>query len=514
MRPRTTPERARSTISGLLAIAAMLAATLFAAAPAAAEHDVSPARLEGDTRFATAAEIADFTFPNGSGVALLANGIRFADALAAAPLSRSTDAPLLLTERDRLPAATDAALTGLGVSEVVILGGSNAVSAELEAQLQDRFDRVVRFAGDTRFGTATRIAESIDASPNADIGEVDGARTAMIVYAFSAADAVLASSFAAGQANPFPVLFTEHETLTPETEQALGDRGIEHVIIVGGPLAVSEQVEQRLADLGMNPTRLGGGDRLGTAAEVADHARFVLGWNTDLVNLTRGDLFADALAAGPYAGRTGSPILLTESPTLLGQSTADWLRARCPGIGTIRAIGGQAAVSTAVLDAATTEAEDCHDQTESQQSFLVAPQEPVEVSAGDRYQLDVLNRYDAAFTGPVNLAIFPCQFAEVIGAGPDTFQDGDLDGHADFIGESDAGSAAIVDVNGATIAAAGQVTDATPTDDGRIAVGLRAEAADCTVFVIYDDVDGDDELDVDANGEPTEPYGVGVVSWT
>lgn len=516
MRSCTAPRRARSAISGLLAIAAMLAAALFAAAPAAADHDVAPARLEGDTRFSTAAQIADFTFPDGSGVALLANGTRFADALAAAPLSRSTDAPLLLTQRDRLPDATDAAFTDLGVREVVILGGPAAVSVELEAELQDRFDRVVRFEGDTRFGTATRIAESIDASPNADVGEIDGERTAMIVYAFSAADAVLASSFAAGQADPFPVLFTEFDRLTPETEQALTDRGIEHVIIVGGPLAVSDGVEQRLADLGMDPTRVSGADRLGTAAAVADHARFVLGWDTDLVNLARGDVFADALAAGPYAGRTGSPILLTEDATELGQSTAGWLRARCPGIGTIRAIGGQAAVSTAVLDAAITEAEDCHgDQTETQQTFLVAPQEPVEVSAGTRYQLDVLSRYDdAELTGPVNLAIFPCAYSDVVGAGPDTFQDGDLDGNADFLGESDAGSAAIVDVNGTAIGAAGQVTDASTNDEGRIAVGLRAEAADCAVFVVYDDRNGDDQLDVDTDGQPTEPYGVGQLSWS
>jgi putative cell wall-binding protein len=512
VQPRTLLASSRSTLSGLLAIAAMVAATFLAAAPASADHDVSPARLEGENRFATAAEIARFDHPGGSGVALVANGMGFADALAASPLSRSTVAPLLLTQRDVIPAATDQAFEDLGVQEVVLLGGTAAISAELEAALQDRFDRVTRFEGDTRFDTAAAIGASIDASPNASVGEIEGERTAMIVNAFAPADAVLAGAFAAGQPNPFPVLFTEQGTLTGITEQALTDLSIEHVIIVGGELAVGSSVEDRLADLGMNPTRLGGSDRLATATLVADHAQLLLGWDTDLVNLARGDDFADALAAGPYAGRAGAPILLTENPTALGNNTATWLEQECPNISTIRAIGGQAAVTTAVLESAEQRAESCHAGT--QQTFLVAPQEPVEVSVGDHYEFDVISRYDdQPFTGPVNAAIFPCRSANVVGADPQTFEDADGDGNADFITQSDTGSAAIVGVNGTATPASGQVRDVSPEGD-MLSVQLRAEAEDCAVFVVYDDVNGNAELDVDANGEPTEPYGVGQISWT
>lgn len=513
MRSVTSSARARSTISGLLAIAAMLAATLLTAAPAAADHEVSPARVEGDTRFATAAAIAELDHPDGSGVALLANGMGFADALAASPLSRSTIAPLLLTHHDEIPPATDQAFTDLGVQEIVLLGGPAAISAELEAELEARFDRVTRFEGDTRFHTAAAIGASIDASPNAGIGEIGGERTAMIVNAFAPADAVLAGSFAAGQPNPFPILFTEQGVLTHITEQALSDLGIEHVVIVGGELAVGSGVEQRLADLGMNPTRLGGHDRLHTATLVADHAQLALGWDTALVNLARGDDFADALAAGPYAGRAGAPLLLTETPAVLGQNTATWLEAECPAISTIRAIGGQAAVTTAVLERAEGRAEACHAGVESRQTYMVAPMEPVEMSPGERYEINVIGRYDdAAFTGPVNVAIFPCAYADVVGSGADTFQDADRDGAADFIGESDGDSAAIVDVNGAAQEPAGQVFATTP-QDGTIDVGLRAEAPDCVVVVAYEDVDGDGQLDVDSNGEPTEPYGVTEISW-
>lgn len=513
MRSSTSTGTSRSALMALVGVVAMLAATLLTASPAAAEHDVSPARLEGDTRFATAAAIATFDHPDGSGVAMLANGMGFADALAAAPLSRSTVAPLLLTHHDDIPAATEQAFTDLGVQEVVLLGGTSAISAELEAELESRFDRVTRFDGQTRFDTAAAIGASIDASPNADIGEIDGERTAMIVNAYTPADAVLAGAFAAGQPNPFPVLFTEQGILTHITEDALDDLGIEHAIVVGGELAVGQAVEDRLVELGMNPTRLGGQDRLETATLVADHAQLVLGWDTDLVNLVRGDVFADALAAGPYAGRAGAPILLTEGPDVLGQNTAAWLEAECPQISTIRAIGGQAAVSTPTLQAAEQRAESCHAGAETEQTYMVAPMEAVEADVGSRFEAEVIGRYDdAAFTGPVDVAIFPCAYTDVVGAGPDTFQDADGDAAADFRGESDGDSAAIVDVNGDQTGPAGYVDDAEPVD-GTLAIGLRASAEDCVVVTVWDDADGDGQLDVDSDGQPTEPYGVTEIAW-
>lgn len=503
----------RATFSALLAIAVMLAATLFTAAPAAADHDVTPARLHGDDRFATAAAIAEFDHPNGSGVALLANGMGFADALAASPLSRSTIAPLLLTYHDRIPAATDQAFTDLGVQEIVLLGGTAAISAEVEADLQARFDRVTRFGGESRFHTAADIGASIDASPNAEIGEIGGERTAMVVNAYASADAVVAGAFAAGQANPFPILFTEQGILTHITEQALSDLGIEHTIIVGGPLAVGDRVEQRLTELGMDPTRLGGEDRLETATLVADHAQVALGWDADLVNLTRGDEFADALAAGPYAGRAGAPILLTENPTVLGENTSTWLEAACPNISTIRAIGGTAAVATSVLEHAEGHAEACHAGTQTEQTYMVAPMEPVQADPGTTFEAEVIGRYDdAAFTGPVDVAIFPCAFTGIIGPGPDTFQDANGDQAADFRGESDGDSAAIVTMNGDPVGPAGYVADASP-EGGTLAIGARAESSDCVVVTVWDDTDGDGQLDVDGNGEPTEPYGVTEISW-
>ena len=48
---------------------------------------------------------------------------RFADALSATGLAGALDCPILLTGRDSLPDATAGALSRLGVTRVVVVGG-------------------------------------------------------------------------------------------------------------------------------------------------------------------------------------------------------------------------------------------------------------------------------------------------------------------------------------------------------------------------------------------------------
>lgn len=504
----------RRLATGLLAVIASLAAMVAAAAPAQAAHDVTPARIEGANQYDTAAKIAEFDHPEGSGVALLANGTDFPDALAASALSRPTIAPILLTTTDAVPASTVEALENLGVQRVVILGGTEAVSQAVEDNLNNDYT-VVRHAGDTRFETAVEVAQAIVASPNASIGTMDGRRTAIIVNGLAFPDAVSAGPLAAGQSDPFPILLTSRDSIHPTTDAALTDLDIGHVVIVGGTAVVSAEVEQTLEGRGVAVTRLGGQNRSETATLVADHAALALGFDASVVNLARGDFFADALAAGPMAGRNQSPILLAATPDVLGEVNRAWLGGKCAEVTAIRALGGPAAISVETLEAAEQAAENCHDRAESQQTFMVAPMEPVEAASGVRVTSDVIGRYDdQTFSGPVDVAIFPCANAAIIGAGDQTFVDADGDGLADGLGESDTGNAAIIDVNGEPVGPAGVVRGVGPADDGILEVGMVAEGADCVVFTVFEDTDGDLQLSVDAEGRPTEPYGVNQVSWT
>jgi putative cell wall-binding protein len=94
----------------------------------------SVTRLSGADRFATAAAVSQKYFASSS-VVFLATGTDFADALAGAPMVGWNGYPILLVTNDSVPAATAAEIKRLNPSRIVILGGTSAVSAAVQAAL-------------------------------------------------------------------------------------------------------------------------------------------------------------------------------------------------------------------------------------------------------------------------------------------------------------------------------------------------------------------------------------------
>ncbi len=72
------------------------------------------------------------------------------------PTSRA--APVLLTQRDSLPASVADAIRRLGVRRVMIVGGPDVVSPAVEAALDLQCCEVIRFNGTDRYGTAGQVA--------------------------------------------------------------------------------------------------------------------------------------------------------------------------------------------------------------------------------------------------------------------------------------------------------------------------------------------------------------------
>jgi putative cell wall-binding protein len=120
-------------------------------------------RLFGADRYATAAAIAKSVTPPGSHegkpTALIASGEVFADALTGGPMSYVARFPMLLTTAANLPAPTDTALTDLGIKHAIILGGTDRITAVVEARLTAKGITSERLSGATRRGTATAIAQ-------------------------------------------------------------------------------------------------------------------------------------------------------------------------------------------------------------------------------------------------------------------------------------------------------------------------------------------------------------------
>jgi hypothetical protein len=90
--------------------------------------------------------------------AILADADEFQDALAASPLAYNRTLPVLLTSTSTLDPNTQTAITDMGIKQVIVVGGSAAVSDTVVSQLQGMGVSVLRIAGTTFDATSAELA--------------------------------------------------------------------------------------------------------------------------------------------------------------------------------------------------------------------------------------------------------------------------------------------------------------------------------------------------------------------
>ncbi len=356
--PRMARRRHYSQIWPLKAIAAILLAAAIVAsiatAPGAASQ-VDSNRLWGTDRYETAAKTAEqyATAAKKSNTpintVIVASGETFADALAATPLARVRNAPLLLTPPTTLHQATRDFIERHQIADIIVVGGTGSVSAAIEKALADLISgSAERLAGSDRYQTVVNIARKL--SPE-QVGAYcgDSRRTALVATGEQFADALALSPLAF--AGPHPVLLTKADQLPAAVKTYLADYSITQVMIAGGPVAVAESVETELEGLGIRVQRWGGQDRYETAAEIATA---LVGdcFGSDEFGLTDGRNFPDALVGGTVLGLRQAPLLLS-GPTL-SSATRRILAGPLPDTGAVQLtiFGGSKAVSDAAAEAA------------------------------------------------------------------------------------------------------------------------------------------------------------------
>ncbi|MBW8827791.1 MAG: cell wall-binding repeat-containing protein, partial [Acidobacteria bacterium] len=201
-------------------------------------------RVAGADRYATAGAIADqiglvnVANLNGKRTAFIATGLNFADALAGGPLAAAGAGaagvhPVLLVNSD-VPAATDSALTRLAIQQVVVLGGTTAVSEAVADKLAAKTGNpVIRYAGTNRYDTAAKVAQAGLNSYGLIASEV------LLASGADFADALAAGPF--GFKRTAPLILTEPASLPPQSAAFLEDNSsaIQKVTAVGGTAAVS-----------------------------------------------------------------------------------------------------------------------------------------------------------------------------------------------------------------------------------------------------------------------------------
>ena len=194
----------------------------------------------------------------------------------------------------------------------------------------------------TRLGGADRVNTAVQISkygwPNNDSG------VAIIVRDDSFPDA-LAGTPLAYMFNA-PILLTNKDTLSPDTESELDRLNPKTILILGSYGAVSQNIENHLkSKYTQDVRRLGGVDRYDTAAKIAEYMKQETGGSTEAV-VAYGENFPDALAVSSLAGHNQIPILLTQTNSL-PNSTQHALNDL--GVTQTLVVGGTGVISDKVL---------------------------------------------------------------------------------------------------------------------------------------------------------------------
>jgi len=184
---------------------------------------VTVTRFAGANRYGTASLIAQGVFGTADPV-IVTTGLNFPDALAAAYLAGVQNAPILLTDPNVASPELLAALTALKTKNVIIVGGTDAVSSSVEATLDTTTSTnalggdllTTRISGPTRYDTAA----AIDATPAATlVGGYLGKKTAILATGADFPDALF--SGALSYSSHFPIVLTDPAALSSQAQTTL-----------------------------------------------------------------------------------------------------------------------------------------------------------------------------------------------------------------------------------------------------------------------------------------------------
>jgi len=199
-------------------------------------------------------------------------------------------------------------------SQIVVLGGPAAVSESTRAALVPyATTRVVRrLWGSNRYATAAAISADTFAP---------GVPVAYVATGTNFPDA-LAGTPAAGS-NGGPVLLVDKYSVPSATAQELTRLHPGRIVILGGTGVISTGVGSALqAYTSGSVDRMAGANRYATAVAVSSSSFSM----ADTVYVATGANFPDALAAGPVAAMSSSPLLLVPGTFLPDVVRSELLR--------------------------------------------------------------------------------------------------------------------------------------------------------------------------------------------
>ncbi|MGP9608397.1 cell wall-binding repeat-containing protein [Glutamicibacter sp. AOP33-2CA-4] len=163
----------------------------------------------------------------------LATGERFEDAMSLAAVASGREAPMLLTKKASVPAATIRELKRLKPTRVYLAGGPLAISAKAERQVRNAVPNamVIRYEGATRYDTSALIAKTFwpKGSQRQFVATADDFRDGLT-------GAVIASY------NDAPLLLTKKSCMPSSVASAMRSMKGWTNVLLGGPVVLDETV--------------------------------------------------------------------------------------------------------------------------------------------------------------------------------------------------------------------------------------------------------------------------------
>lgn len=288
-------------------------------------------RVQGPTRYETAAALSAHLVQADRPMAYVATGQGYADALAAGPAAGVEGGPVLLVSRTAAPAAVKTELCRVSPGHIKVAGSTGVVTDAVFDDVRGCADggSAHREPGTNRYDTAARISANAFGT---------GAPVVYVVTGEGYADALAAG--AAATRNGGPLLLARKGDLPAFTARELDRLDPQRVVVIGGAGVIGENVLTEIRRYAPTVERIAGATRYETATRVA---RQEFGALIGGLVVATGEDYADAVAAGAH----GMPVLLVPRSGAAPAVVKEALDALAP-LGVLVA-GGEGAVSTATL---------------------------------------------------------------------------------------------------------------------------------------------------------------------
>ncbi len=261
-------------------------------------------RLAGNDALGTMKAVVDAGWES-SEWAVLATNSGFYDALAAAGVAGLLEAPVITTDPKSLSKQTRTLLSDKGVKKVLIVGGTSAVSENVEKQVKAMGLEVDRVAGNTAVGTANKVYE---------YGKKVGTwgSDAIVATVSSYQDALSIAPYAYAKKAPIFLAGTKADkgkgnAISSSVASKVKAGGFTRTIIVGGEAAVAKSVDAQVA----GPVRLAGNTSYGTCRKIVDFC-LAQGMETTHMGVATGRNYCDALAGAALCGKNNSVLILAD----------------------------------------------------------------------------------------------------------------------------------------------------------------------------------------------------------